>query len=337
MNPWWRRPSAESSSSASEATPSRSASRRSDDDERSGSSRGRRGGRRRGRGRGRKNNASQKGSEQTQSQGPEKSRRSKPKRVAVLLDYPRTTAGYGSCDWQPENVNELIDRALRATLGAPDGYRLYLRAYAPWSELAEDCEAFDEAGFECIETGGSSGTVRMVVDAVERSYGRNPCETFVLISASDDLAPMVDRLRERRRTVLACSFKSQASPGLEEGCTSYRYLDDEPVIEETPAPAEEEETAPDQEPEAPAAAAETVADPFALLHAAAENVAAEGGAVWGTLVRQTMQSMHPGFTEIDHGFNDFGAMLEEAQRRGIVSLEKDTRSNTYYLSALATA
>ena len=38
MNPWWRRPNAESSSSASEESSSRSSSRRSDNEERSGGS-----------------------------------------------------------------------------------------------------------------------------------------------------------------------------------------------------------------------------------------------------------------------------------------------------------
>ena len=151
--------------------------------------------------------------------------------------------------------------------------------------------------------------------------------------------PLVARLRERRRTVFACGFRAQSTPALEEACNAFRFLDEAPEeADRAQAPdADEAEPAEDTGDTAkPAAAAPTDVDPFALLHRAAEAVAEEGGAVWGTLVRQTMQSMHPGFTETDHGFETFADMLEDAQRRGIVSLERDSRSNTYYLSGLAT-
>ncbi|MEM1245539.1 MAG: NYN domain-containing protein [Acidobacteriota bacterium] len=344
MNPWWRRPSAESSSSASSSSSSssnRSSERRSrgnsrrsagsDDEERS-SSRGRRRGRRGGRRSGSKpqNKAERQSSNGRQEKG---NKKRKTQRIAVLLDMTRAKEGYGSCDWQPEDAAALIDRALRATVGQPDGARIYLRAYAAWDNHEDDATQLEEAGVERIEV-SESATVRMVMDAVERSYGRNPCETFVLISASDDLAPVVERLRERRRKVLACAFKAHGTPALEEACDRFAFLDEEPVEAEPEVTSEAEANeAPDEEPDAPATQLE---DPFLLLHQAAEAVAEDGGAVWGTLVRQTMQSMHPGFTEVDHGFENFSEMLEEAQRRGIVALERDTRSKTYYLSGLAT-
>lgn len=358
MNPWWRRPSAESSSSASSSSKksdrsgerrSRGNSRRSaDDDDDRGGSRGRRRGRRGGRRSGSKPQSKSERQNKSDRQRSDRSDRQssnnrqakggkkrKMQRIAVLLDMTRARQGYGSCEWQPDDAAALIDRALRATVGQPESARVYLRAYAAWDEHEEDSAQLEEAGVERIEV-GDSATVRMVMDAVERSYGRNPCETFVLISASDDLAPVAERLRERRRKVLACAFKSHGTPALEEVCDRFAFLDDEPAEAE---PETETETEPSDKksPKAPAEkAAPPLEDPFLLLHKAAATVADEGGAVWGSLVRQTMQSMHPGFTEADHGFETFSHMLEEAQRRGIVALERDTRSQTYYLSGLAT-
>ena len=51
--------------------------------------------------------------------------------------------------------------------------------------------------------------------------------------------------------------------------------------------------------------------------------------IWGSMVKQTLRRRRPGFNESFHGFRSFNAMLEEAQHRGLLALEKDEKSGGY--------
>jgi uncharacterized protein (TIGR00288 family) len=51
--------------------------------------------------------------------------------------------------------------------------------------------------------------------------------------------------------------------------------------------------------------------------------------VWGSMVKQALKRVKPGFNESYYGFRSFNQMLEEAQARGLVSLERDDKSGGY--------
>ncbi|MBT6666481.1 MAG: NYN domain-containing protein, partial [Gammaproteobacteria bacterium] len=56
-----------------------------------------------------------------------------------------------------------------------------------------------------------------------------------------------------------------------------------------------------------------------------------GDGVFGSMVKQTLKRRHPGFSESFYGFRSFGDLLEEAQSRGIVTMELDERSGGYVI------
>jgi len=49
------------------------------------------------------------------------------------------------------------------------------------------------------------------------------------------------------------------------------------------------------------------------------------------MVKQTLRRRRPGFNESFHGFRSFNAMLEEAAKRGWLTLERDSKSGGYIL------
>ena len=51
--------------------------------------------------------------------------------------------------------------------------------------------------------------------------------------------------------------------------------------------------------------------------------------VWGSMVKQTIRRVHPGFNEEDYGYASFSALLESAQEDGQLELEYDPDRGNY--------
>ncbi|MDQ6620515.1 MAG: NYN domain-containing protein [Pseudomonadota bacterium] len=61
----------------------------------------------------------------------------------------------------------------------------------------------------------------------------------------------------------------------------------------------------------------------ALLAERGDNI------VWGSMVKQTLKRRQPGFNESYYGFRSFNALLEEAQARGLIALNRDDKSGGF--------
>ena len=69
-----------------------------------------------------------------------------------------------------------------------------------------------------------------------------------------------------------------------------------------------------------------------------EALAAERGGedkIWGSMVKQALKRVKPGFAESYYGFRSFNALLEEAANRGLVALESDPKSGGYVIRLTA--
>ncbi len=51
--------------------------------------------------------------------------------------------------------------------------------------------------------------------------------------------------------------------------------------------------------------------------------------VWGSMVKQTIRRVHPGFNEEYYGYPSFNALLEDARTQGEVELEFDEKRGNY--------
>jgi hypothetical protein len=48
--------------------------------------------------------------------------------------------------------------------------------------------------------------------------------------------------------------------------------------------------------------------------------------IWGSMVKQALKRRKPGFSESYYGFRSFGKLLEDAEARGLLTLEPDEKS-----------
>jgi len=91
---------------------------------------------------------------------------------------------------------------------------------------------------------------------------------------------------------------------------------------------------------APRSEGERIAEALDLIVGTVEALAEERGGdekVWGSMVKQAIKRVKPGFNESYYGFRSFNALLEEAQSRGLLSLERDEKSGGYALSVTGVA
>ena len=101
----------------------------------------------------------------------------------------------------------------------------------------------------------------------------------------------------------------------------------EPAAAETPAAQHAARTEEEKKQEA-----------FDLVLATIEALAEDREAdekIWGSMIKQALKRQRPGFNETYHGFRSFSQLLEEAQTRKLIEIEKDEKSGGYVVRALA--
>src|SRR5207245_2270264 len=54
--------------------------------------------------------------------------------------------------------------------------------------------------------------------------------------------------------------------------------------------------------------------------------------LWSSMVKDTMKRKKPSFNETYHGYRTFSALLEDAQKEGLLELGTDKRSRTYVVT-----
>ena len=59
----------------------------------------------------------------------------------------------------------------------------------------------------------------------------------------------------------------------------------------------------------------------------------EGEKIWGSMIKQTLKRRKPGFSESYYGFRSFSQLLEEAETRGILELERDEKSGGFIIKS----
>ena len=76
-----------------------------------------------------------------------------------------------------------------------------------------------------------------------------------------------------------------------------------------------------------------------LIMETAEALYAERGdreKLWGSMIKQALKRRRPGFNESYYGVRSFSELLEEAERRGLMTLSPDERSGGYVIQKIET-
>jgi len=263
----------------------------------------------------------------------------KTQNMALFCDFENVALGVRDAKFAAFDINKILERLLLK------GSIVVKKAYCDWERYKEFKAAMHEAAFELIEiphvrqSGKNSADIRMVVDALDLCYTKMHVDTFVIISGDSDFSPLVSKLRENNKLVIGVGVKQSTSDLLMANCDEFIYYDDlvresekhrrkksaPPAKKKTrKAKAQPEE---DKRQEALDLVLETVEDLF--------EERGEEEKVWGSMVKQALKRRKPGFSETYHGFRTFGQLLEEAQKKGLLTMEHDEKSGGYIIRNFA--
>ncbi len=274
--------------------------------------------------------------------------------MALFCDFENVALGVRDANYEKFDIKKVLERLLLK------GSIVVKKAYCDWERYKAFKAPMHEASFELIEiphvrqSGKNSADIRMVVDALDLCYTKEHVDTFVIISGDSDFSPLVSKLRENAKTVIGVGVKNSTSDLLIANCDEFIYYDDlvreqkkraakkaatprgKPAAKATAggAKAAKDDAPPEEAPPAPAAKPgdERRAEAIDLIVGTVEALASERGGddkVWGSMVKQALKRVRPGFAESYYGFRSFNAMLEAARDAGALALERDEKSGGY--------
>ena len=289
--------------------------------------------------------------------------------MAVFCDFENVALGVRDAKYAKFDIGKVLEKLLLK------GSIVVKKAYCDWERYKEFKAPMHEASFELIEiphvrmSGKNSADIRMVVDALDLCYTKAHVDTFVIVSGDSDFSPLVSKLRENNKIVIGVGVKNSTSDLLIANCDEFIYYDDLVRKEEQrsgrrraparqpsakqqsarPRPAERPSLRPAADTggatEAPPPASrsaksddERKQEAFDLVLATIEALAEdreEDDKIWGSMIKQALKRQKPGFSESYHGFRSFSQLLEEAQARKLIEIEKDEKSGGYVVRAVA--
>ncbi|HKC11406.1 MAG TPA: NYN domain-containing protein [Vicinamibacteria bacterium] len=246
-------------------------------------------------------------------------------RLGLFIDFENIAIGVRDAHYRKFDINLVLERLL------DKGKLLVKKAYADWSRYSDYKRSFHEAAIELIEVpqksvgGKNSADIRLVVDAMDMSFQKEHINCFVVASGDSDFSPLVSKLKENNKYVIGLGVKNSTSDLLIENCDEFIFYEDLVRGQQRPLPQI-------------ANVPEKVQECFALLVDSVLALQRENKEIlWGSMVKETMKRKKPSFNETYYGFRTFSHLLEDGQRRGIVTLRRDQRSGSYIVEDLGAA
>jgi uncharacterized protein (TIGR00288 family) len=260
--------------------------------------------------------------------------------MALFCDFENVALGVRDAKYAKFDITKVLERLLLK------GNIVVKKAYCDWERYKDFKADMHEASFELIEiphvrmSGKNSADIRMVVDALDLCYTKSHVDTFVIISGDSDFSPLVSKLRENDKTVIGVGVKNSSSDLLVANCDEFIFYDDlqrekpsrRPIRKKPQSkPASADGGAPrDGEDKTDAA--------LDLVMQTVDALVAERGAdekIWGSMVKQALKRRSPGFNESYYGFSSFSKLLDEAEARHMLQLERDEKSGGYLVKSVA--
>ncbi len=204
---------------------------------------------------------------------------------------------------------------------AEKGRVVVKRAYADWSRYRDARQELMNAGLELIEMPSARegaknrADIKMAVDAMEIAYSRQHVDNFVIVSGDSDFTPLVGKLRELNKRVIGVGRDaSSASPLLIANCDEFFFYDS------LASKALQHHTG----------GGGVRPDALSLLRETLMARQREGDEhPQASAVKDSMRRRDPAFDEGEIGFSTFSKFLEDAQAKGVVRLQRDSRSGTF--------
>jgi len=236
--------------------------------------------------------------------------------IAVFVDFENLALGVrdmgGSGDFE---VQLVLKRLLEK------GRIVHKRAYCDWGQYRKAMREFHEQAIEMIDiprskiSGKNSADIRMVVDAIDLCYAKQHIDIFALLTGDSDFSPLVSKLKENDKRVIGCGVKNSTSELLIANCDEFIYYDDlvrsaskSRSAGRKPGAAKSD----DKKQEAMDRLVEIV-----------RSLEVDYDPLWGSMIKQTIRRVFPGFNEEYYGYRSFADLLKDAERQRLISLEHD--------------
>jgi len=270
--------------------------------------------------------------------------------MALFCDFENVALGVRDAKYDKFDIKKVLERLLLK------GSIVVKKAYCDWDRYKEFKKTMHEASFELIEiphvrqSGKNSADIRMVVDALDLCYTKSHVDAFVIISGDSDFSPLVSKLRENNKYVIGIGVRDSTADLLSANCDEFIFYDDLVRGEEQ----KKKRVAARKKPAKAAAAAGPASEPSAeqpaepapksdddkrqealdFIVETIEALAAERGdeeKIWGSMVKQTMKRRRPGFNEASYGYRSFRELVDDAQKRKMLTVIPDERPGQYQL------
>ncbi len=294
--------------------------------------------------------------------------------IAVFCDFENVALGVRDAKYAKFDIGKVLEKLLlKGSIVVKKAYcdwERYKEFKGPMHEASFELIEIPHVRM----SGKNSADIRMVVDALDLCYTKSHVDTFVIVSGDSDFSPLVSKLRENNKLVIGVGVKSSTSDLLIANCDEFIYYDDlvrkeeqrrgrrkaparqaggrpaapAPVATAPAAPVPATATAaatdvatadaPAATAEAPKSEDERKQEAFDLVLATIEALAEdreEDEKIWGSMIKQALKRQRPGFNETYHGFRSFSQLLEEAQARKLIEIEKDEKSGGYVVKSVA--
>jgi uncharacterized protein (TIGR00288 family) len=239
--------------------------------------------------------------------------------LAVFIDFENMGLGFNNRRDRFE-INKVLERLVEK------GKIVAKKAYADWSRFGMYTAALHEAAIELVEiprrgvSGKNSADIRLVVDAIDLAYSKDHIDTFVIVSGDSDFSPLVSKLKELGKHVIGLGLVDATSDLLRDNCDEFIYyedLDRAPII---PVGMN------DQIPERKRKVFALMLDTLLALRRENKEV------IYSSMLKDTMKRKKPSFNEEYYGYRTFSELLEDAQREGLLELEKHKTSGMYIVT-----
>ncbi len=239
--------------------------------------------------------------------------------LAVFIDFENMGLGFNNRRDRFE-INKVLERLVEK------GKIVAKKAYADWSRFGMYTAGLHEAAIELVEiprrgmSGKNSADIRLVVDAIDLAYSKDHIDTFVIVSGDSDFSPLVSKLKELGKHVIGLGLVDATSDLLRDNCDEFIYyedLDRAPIIPVTMN---------EQIPERKRKVFSLVLDSLLALRRENKEV------IYSSMLKDTMKRKKPSFNEEYYGYRTFSELLEDAQREGLLEIEKHKSSGMYVVT-----
>jgi uncharacterized protein (TIGR00288 family) len=239
--------------------------------------------------------------------------------LAVFIDFENLALGFAGRRERFE-ITKVLERLVEK------GKIVAKKAYCDWSRFGAYAGSLHECAIELIEipkrsmTGKNSADIRLVVDAIDLAYSKDHIDTFVIVSGDSDFSPLVSKLKELGKHVIGLGLQDATSHLLRDNCDEFIYYEDldrpplMPIVDNLPLPEGKRKV-------------------YGLMMESLLALRRENkDTIISSMIKDTMKRKRPSFNEEYYGYRTFSELLEEAQRLGVLELEKHKTGGSYMVT-----